>query len=1021
MKDSPLAGTLAAEFLGVLLAYPGASFAPGELANTLRCCPAWGAYLANFEAERGQPAAIGRYLNELGLAKSGHHRTRGSLYSSQAVLGRLQEVVEAARRVRHEMVMEAEAITGAEIAAPDDAILQSGRVHAVAVSPAGRASGVNAAETTQVIGFLGGVANTMALSPQEVLSAAPGLAPTSEAQDHQPGAMEPELPQRRQEDRRNGADIATPGGAAAAAAPARSAPVIGWRRRATDLARTPRPAGGGEASAAAAPVALPPAPPPYTPGVPYAYNAAGSPPMWVGGGAAFGPPGMPHGALAPYAPPAEINPATSAEEAGLPLSFYWTQIRRHLYKILLASLVITGLAGFYTLRIPKLYESVVTLRMDFQVPAVAADAASNPAFDPSTLIQTEVTDVTQRGVLLDAINAGHLDLNTNLLRQIKQNTGVAPTVANPAALDDALVGLMAGATSAVSPDNTHNIDIHYKSLDPATSANVANAIANALISHEFTTRQQEQDQSLAFMNKQFQDINARMETEQNKLTEYQHQNNILNPDGQSTLENTALTTLQGDYLTVQGELTKLQAEQDILKSGQPTDALLASDDGSVLRPTYDALQAAQLKFNQIKSTRGPANPEYQAAQQGVTQAQKQLDVAMDSVRNQINAQFLRVQKQAALVATQLQQARTTAQNFNDKAIDYNVMKRDLDADQKLHDDLEAQIKQQQLTASLSSSGLRVTNLATPNPAPVYPDVRKNVMLALLFSLFLGCGLAVLAGYLDRSFTSPDGVEQYLRIPLLGALPVITNKSNLIELAEHPSDEEAAKSGKATPRSAFAESILMLRTAVLYAAPHGFRTLCVTSAQPQEGKSVILANLAIALALHGSKVLLIDADIRRPTQHRIFEVNNQVGLSSLLRQSAPLDECFHATTVEKLYLMPAGPAVPNPSELVATMLAQVLTPLTAEFDYVLVDSPPVLGFADAVSISTVVEGTLLVARAGKTQRELVHAALQPLKRVRARVLGLILNQVSSSLNPYYSYYRDHYARYYGERDTEASGE
>jgi capsular exopolysaccharide synthesis family protein len=204
---------------------------------------------------------------------------------------------------------------------------------------------------------------------------------------------------------------------------------------------------------------------------------------------------------------------------------------------------------------------------------------------------------------------------------------------------------------------------------------------------------------------------------------------------------------------------------------------------------------------------------------------------------------------------------------------------------------------------------------------------------------------------------------------------------------------------------------------MYSAPHGFRTLCVTSAQPQEGKSIITANLAIAMALHGAKVLLIDGDIRRPTQHRIFEVGNQSGLSNVLRQTAPIEECFRATTVEKLFLMPAGPAVPNPSELVATMMAQVLAPLSAEFDYILVDSPPILGFADAVTISTVVEGTVLVARAGKTPRELVYASLQPLKRVRARVLGLILNQVSSSLNPYYSYYRDHYARYYGGRDED----
>jgi capsular exopolysaccharide synthesis family protein len=597
-----------------------------------------------------------------------------------------------------------------------------------------------------------------------------------------------------------------------------------------------------------------------------------------------------------------------------------------------------------------------------------------------------------------------------------------PTTDNPNALNDRLVAMIASHTAAISPTNTNNINITYRSLDPATSANVANAMAAALISHEFQTRQQEQDDSLKFMNQQFQDVQVRMEAEQEELTAYQHKNNILNPDNQSSLETSTLGILNTNYINAQAQLAKYQAEENVLgKGGEPTDALLSSDDGAVLRPTYDAWRAAELKFTQVKATRGPANPEYQAAEQAVNAAHAQLEQAMASVKAQIDLQYQRAKDLTALIGKQLATARASAQAFNDKAIDYNTLNRNLEADQKLYDSLLAQIKQQQLSSTVSSSNLRITNQATPNPAPVYPNVPRNAVLALMFSLFFGCGLAILVGYFDRSFTSPEGVEQYLRIPLLAALPAFSSKSNPIELAEHATEagEDGAEPSKGAQRSPFAESVLMLRTALLYAAPHGFRTLSVTSAEPQEGKSVVMATLAISLALHGSKVLLIDGDIRRPIQHRMFEVSNQVGLSSLLRQAAPLETCFRATTVEKLYLMPAGPAVPNPSELIATMLPQVLAPLAAEFDYVLVDSPPVLGFADAVSIATTVEGTILIARAGKTPRELVQAALQPLQRVRARVLGLVLNQVSSSLNPYYSYYRNHYNRYY-EAQEEVEG-
>ncbi len=970
----PHRGTLAAELLGVLLAYDGEWFAPGELVPTLRACPTWQQYLADFDTDRGQAAAVGRYLNEQGLTKSGHHRTRGSLYSSQATLVRLQELLEQFRRERQEQFA-AQPGAGPGGDGSDDAPTPGGEAVLVMAAQAG-------ADGPAPFGPDRRAGASAVLTPE--------AAATPDADDE---------PQRRRDDRRDDRR----------AGAARPAPVIGWRRRATDLSRSPR-----KPQAAAPAVALPP-PPHYTaPAPPPAPPpAAGLPPVWVGGGSSLGAYAYP-GGLAPFPGMAEFGAAASPDEAGLPLAFYWTQIRRHLYKILLASILVTTLTGVYMMKVPKRYDSVVTLRMDFKAPAIQADANNNPAFDPTTLINTEVMDVTQRGVILDAIHNAHLDQDPHLLQQIPGGGSPTPTPQDPDARNDALVDLIANQTTAHSPSDTHNINIHFQSLDPNTSATVANALAQALIYHEFQTRQQEQNDLLQFMTQQFGDVKARMEREQAALTLYQHQNNLLNPDGQGNLETSTLNTLNSSFLAAQAVLTKYQAEEQILKTGAVTDALLATDDGQVLRPSYDAWRAAQLKFDQIQATRGAANPEYLAAQNAVATTHAQLATAIQSVENQIHSQYLRAQDQQRLVAQQLAAARRSAQAFNDKAIDYDTQKRDLDADQKLYDTLQSQIKQQQLTSSLSSSGLRVTNVAIPDSDPVYPRVRYTVMLALLFSLFGGCALAVLSGYLDRSFTSPDGVEQYLRIPLLGALPELGSKEKQLELADDPPEGSEPR----PPRSPFAESILMLRTAVLYAAPHGLRTLSVTSAQPQEGKSVILANLGIALALHGAKVLIVDGDIRRPSQHRLFEIPNQAGLSNLLRQTSPLEDCFRATTVEKLYLMPAGTAVANPSELIATMLSQVLAPLTGEFDYVLVDSPPVLGFADAVSIATAVEATLLVTRAGKTPREMVQAALHPLQRVRARVLGVILNHVSSSMSPYYSYFRDHYARYSAGREGEA---
>lgn len=949
---------LAAELATVLLGFGEEEFSPSELLGTLLSCPAWSGYLAGFESERGQPAAVGRFLNEAGLVKASHHRSRGSLYSRPAALLALRGMLDQPE-------------------APSS--VSPGGESPVPATPEAVASGLQRERPGQTV------------PSQDRKRPDPGRTRV-ERRGANPLSHLPETPKRRSGEREPSED-----------GDGRPAPVIGWRRRATDLTRTPRRSTSSAAEAAGAAAATEPA---------YAAPVPGMlpPPVWVGGGTTLPAGGFPAG-LTPYGGWPEFGPPEAGEEAGLPLDFYWTQIRRHLYKILLAAALITLAVGFYTLRTPKLYESAVTLRVDFSSPAIVADASSNPAFDPTTIIQTEVMDAAQRSVIQDAIAAAHLDLDPSLRAEAGLDPGTIPTVANPDAFNDALVDLIGHYTRVVVPDNTRNIQILFRSRSPESSAKVANALAAALIAHEFQTRQQEQNDSLKFMTEQFKDVRARMEGEQDALTAYQHRNNLLNPDGQGSLEDATLGTLNSSYLAAQAQLTRLQAEKNILATGQPTDTLLASDDGQILRPSYESWRAAQSKFLQVKATRGSANPEYIAAQQNLSAAHEQLQAAMASVRNQIDAQYRRAQDQLHLVEQQLNGARTQAQAFNDKAIDYNTQKRDLEADQKLYDSLLAQIKQQQLTATIGGSNLRITNAAVPDAAPVYPNVPENTALALLFSLFAGCGLAILAGYLDRSFTSPEQVESVLHIPLLGALPALEDRSDPIELATQPPAGVSTGTG-GEGRSSFAEAILMLRTSVLYAAP-SVRTLSIASAQPLEGKSIVLANLAIAMALHGAKVLLVDGDIRRPSQHRIFNLPNQTGLTSLLRQTAPLEECFRPTAVERLYLMPAGPAVPNPSELVAMMLAQAVTPLASEFDYVLVDSPPLLGFADAVSIATAVEATVLVARAGKTQRELVRAALQPLKRVRARVVGLVLNEVSRKLNPYFSYYED---KYYDREDS-----
>lgn len=974
------ARTRSGEMAAALRKMAAARISPSELLAELAEYPAWRVYLEQFEPGRGQAAAIGRYLRDLGLEKCEHHRVRGSLYdrlealalvenqgagsstaaTSAAPAGAATEVLEAGfgeRRVAHSGLMDGPiAATASAAAAP--ALPGSAADHAAPARPEPSPSATPVDTEAAVPGAepMNGSGHGERRRAHDAMAAA-----TRGARDANPG------PNYR------------PGG------------VVGWRRRATDLLRA------DGTPVISEPPATPPAPPP-------------APPVWVGSGSYSAVP-------APY----YMHELTApAEETGLPLASYWVQVRRHWARIAAFVVACTAVTTILTLRIPKQYESVATMRMDFNqpmLPGVTSGTADESADSEDVIVATEVLEVTQRAVVLEAISEGNLDRDPHLLPVAFTEGQHAPDLANTAsARDNALVGVIQAGTTVVQPNDTHDIEVHFRSHDPNTSAAVANALANAVINHDFKTRSIAQQQALDWMTKQFNDVKARVEQEQQQLLAYEHNNDIINPDDKTNIENARLQQLTSEFLQAQANRVHLQAEEDAVKSNS-LDALLSSDQGAALRPAYDAWRTAQSNLDLIQTRDGPNNPAYQSAQTQLNNAQRQLASAEHDLAAEIDSNFQKAQRIEQADQSLLTQAKNDAQDLTGKTIDFDFLKRNEDADMTLYNQLMSEIKQDNLGASMSDTDMRITDPATPNSVPVYPNVRRNLALALLASLMLGCAIAIVSGLLDRSFTSPERVEQILGIPLLGALPVIKDRTSVIELADEL--RRTADGAKGTTRSPFAEAVLMLHTAVRYAAPQSLRSLNISSAQPQEGKSVTAGNLAVAMALHGSKVLLIDADIRRPTLHRIFNLPNQVGLSNLLRRNAPLEECFQHTMVEKLYLMPAGPAVPNPSELLATMLAEVLTPLYSEFDFVLVDSPPILGFADATTISTLVDGTLMLARAGETPRELVLAALQPLKRVRARVLGLVLNQVSSSLSPYYSYYRDHYARYYSSGQDEAA--
>jgi polysaccharide biosynthesis transport protein len=435
-------------------------------------------------------------------------------------------------------------------------------------------------------------------------------------------------------------------------------------------------------------------------------------------------------------------------------------------------------------------------------------------------------------------------------------------------------------------------------------------------------------------------------------------------------------------------------------------------------------QQANLKIQvaELSTQFGPAYPKVTQLDSQLKEIDRQLQTETSKAVDHLKGQYQAALQRETMLRGSFDKQKQEANKLNESAIEYSILKRDLDSNRTLYEGLLEKLKEAGVTAGLRSNNFRIIDAARVPTAPSEPNIPRNLSFALVLGVISGVGLAFLLENMDNTVRTPEQAQSISGLPSLGMIPLGSKSGNHgptgKRLALTASKEVVETVTQIRPQSQMAESYRALRTSLLLSnlgAPP--KVIMVTSARPQEGKTTTSINTAIVLAQKGVRVLLIDADLRRPSVHKTLGMGPRSGLSNVLTGSATVQQTITLSPIlSNLYILPAGTPPPNPAELLASAnMKELIDELRGQYDHIVIDTPPTLSVTDAVVLSPRADATILVIRSGQTTKQALRRSRDILMQVNAHVAGVLLNAVDLTSPDYYYYYeyQGKYGAYYQE--------
>jgi capsular exopolysaccharide synthesis family protein len=565
--------------------------------------------------------------------------------------------------------------------------------------------------------------------------------------------------------------------------------------------------------------------------------------------------------------------------------------------------------------------------------------------------------------------------------------------------DEAAVDLITSNVSVAPVKSSRLVDVDYVSSDPRTAALVANALVEEYVRQNLRLRQQSMSKSLEWLVEELGRQQRTVESSERAMAEYRARQNatpLTDPQSIVTARLTQLNDAVTRARTVRAQRESLLRQVEQLGQNA-ADSIPAISTNTYIQSIKGRLADLQRQRALLAERYGDKHPEMVSLSASVQDVTQQLAVeinkAVDTIRHDYESALL--EERTLTQALSDQQA--VATDVDRKSVAYTMLEREAASNRQLYETLLQREKELQVLANSRGNNVRLVERAAIPAAAATPDVTGSLTLGVIVALVAAFGVVLCLDYLDDTVKAGDDITRKLGLPCLGLVPALKGQvAHPLLLAE-----------RSQP---FGEAIRALRTSVAFShsATAGRALLMVTSAQPLEGKTTTASNLAVALAYSGAKVLLVDADMRRPSVHEAFGLSNERGLSDMLTRSLPLAQAVIRVQSPSIWILPAGEPPPLPSELLASPRMEDLARELRQgpFDWVVVDTPPVLAVTDASVLATYATGVVFVIGAGMTRRRVAERAIETLAIGGPRILGAVLNRVAYSSDAYYSYEQYH---------------